>query len=128
MTDDKRSIGFHLPSQEIQDAFEKVQAELKKTKTDWASLREPLPGLLKNIVDSGEENKKTFELAHKKVPTIENTILMSTLATTRSVLTNQMFLVLLLESLCKLGVEQTETHERLAKVEKALKDLKLSRK
>jgi len=108
MTKEKESIGFRTRAKEIQDTFAKVQAELSKTKADWAGMRASFAPLaqrmgevLTKAAESGVEMPAHFHV------TYEGLFLSSLIS--------------------KLGMELIETHERLAACEKAIREIKLGK-
>jgi hypothetical protein len=105
---EKGSIGFSSPNKDIQDAFANLQQELSAKKANWESLRiqwTTLESLLtiatNNLTKSGSIN-----------PDLGITLLIAMSAKQTS----------------QLGIELTETHNRLGAVEKSLKDIKLALK
>lgn len=100
MVEEKQSVGFRTPAKEMQDTFAAVQAELSATKADWAKLQ----GIFTH-------QAATFLEKIDKFPDRKWMLIM-------------MYSQLLGRLVSRLGVEMTETHERLAKCEKAINELK----
>ena len=102
----KRKPEEFLPaSKELERALAQIQEELAKNKADWESM-----GV--GVLSAATELKKLVELRKLSGKAHDTDLI-------------------ILESLSlaglisKLGVELTETHARLAKVEEAIKELKL---
>jgi len=108
MAEEKESMGFRTPAKDIQDTLVKVQAALSKAKADWASTKDVVDleadkfyRIISEDLDSGEDVEPSMMV---------------------------LFVALYLGSaICQLGVELTETHERLADCEKAIRELKLGK-
>lgn len=109
---ERPSIGLPTPSKEIQDAFNRISAELDKKKADW-----------KSIKDFSEEGLKVIMEMSNKFQSPPFTV-------NEALLYQAMFLLQIIEigtlkSVASLGIELSETHEHLSKLEKALNDFKL---
>ena len=106
MAEKKRSIGFVTPTKEIQDTFASVQAELSETRVNWANLRHLFNTrsykLMEGISEDMESNK----------PVGINRLIDAEVCVLSSLIS-------------RLGMEVVETHERLAKCQKAIEELKL---
>ena len=94
----KGSIGFSTSSKALEDAFNKIQGELSEKKANWEML---------------EQHSDTIGKIRDKDARFQFDIFTTGV---------------ILGAIAKLGIEITEVHERLAKVEKAIKELKLGLK
>ena len=97
----KKSAGFDTPAKDLQDAMDDLQRQLSAKKADW-----------KLQQSAWQEMHTAFGKA----------------ATTGANTTNAVIAVIMCMSAtqnCRLAIELTETHERLAAVEKAIRELKL---
>jgi hypothetical protein len=103
----KKNVGFSTPSGGIQDSFDQVVKQISKQKTDWNAL--------KNIFteSAAQAIKLAIESNSKGKPPHSDGIILTSIIMANSFVT-------------KLGAEVTEVHERLAKVEKTLAELKLA--
>lgn len=109
MSVNKPSVGFTTPAKQIEDLFAGIQNELAKTKTDWQNL-------FKQFKQLYDEDRKKILAA----PRLEG----ETLSATELIGLSHLFDAVVLT---RLGIEVTEVHERLAKCEKGIQDLKLRR-
>ena len=99
MTEEKESIGFRTPAKEMQDEFAKLQVELSKKSVDWKSTKDTFDS---TAIRYSEMLTKAPE-SDLPVPEHLHTI----------------YAGLMLGGLIsRLGMELTETHERLAACEK----------
>lgn len=101
MIEHKR-LGYITSNTEAEDAFNKIKDELSKEKKDWTLINELLQSISLMIVSE--------ELKDLSKVNIDSVILM--------------FLLTCNNLVSEVGVELMETHERLAAVEKTVKDLK----
>jgi hypothetical protein len=106
MGSSKPNIGFKTPARDIQDAFAEVQKELAKTKVDWQNVHR----LSYRLTGEYISDVKSRLNSGKIVPWSKIAVVMQSLTTIE---------------ISKLGIELTQVHERLAKCEKAIRDLKL---
>lgn len=97
MAQQKQPIGFRTPSKDLNDAFSKIQDNLSKQKADWQAINQEL-------IDALFTGKTT--LGDDKLNS------------------NAVMIILTFIHVAKLGIEMTEIHERLAKLEKAVKESK----
>lgn len=103
MAEKKEPMGFLTPAKELERALTQMQDELSKKKADWESIRQSVASLFEKTSDSINPDKASANQA---------IVLLSLLTTTL---------------VARLGIELTETHDRLTKVEKAIKELKLGK-
>ena len=96
MAQQKQPIGFRTSSKDLNDAFSKIQDSLSKKKADWQSINQDL--------------SEALDTARRTLGNKMNA--------------NAAIAVLTFIHVAKLGVEITEIHERLAKLEKAVKESK----
>ena len=97
MTQEKESIGFSTPSKKLNDALSKILENLSKQKADWQSVSQELTAALITAEKTLGENR---------------------------VNPNAVIAIMTIIHIAKLGIEVAEIHERLAKLEKAVKELK----
>ena len=97
----QRRVGYPTPSNEIEDAFLKIKEQLSTNEADWQIIVEVLEGLNRSLLNGLRPRK----------------IHLDQLIVICFGLTNLL--------VAQLGVESAEVHSRLAKVERAVKDLKL---
>jgi hypothetical protein len=102
---DKGSLGYPSPNKEVQDAFADLRQHLNAKKADWESQRGAWAKLQTAFIDIAAKSAK----ARVDNPNIVVALLLAMSA----------------EQNCKLGVELAETHDRLAAVEKVVRDLKM---
>lgn len=102
MAAQKEPLGFRTPAKRLEQAFEEIQRQLCKTRADWVFIA-------RGMADAYEIVQKSTE----REMTSPN----------RVMLTVSLSLAMMV---AKLGVELTETHDRLAKVERGIKELKLA--
>ena len=102
----KRKPEEFLPaSRKLERALVQIQEELAKNKADWESI-----GM--GVISAAAEMNKVVELPKVSGKAYDtNLIILESLS--------------LAGLISKLGIELTETHVRLAKVEEAIKELKL---
>jgi hypothetical protein len=99
----KEPMGFRTPSGELERALAQIQGELSEKKADWETLRDGMIQIRKQAWDAVKAGN-----ASPDQYTLLSTTIVATMVAT-------------------LGIELSETHDRLAKVEKAIRDLKLGR-
>ncbi|MCX5995728.1 MAG: hypothetical protein NTV59_07010 [Chloroflexi bacterium] len=99
----KEPIGFATPARELEHALAQIQGELSEKKANWESVRD---GMLR-LKNQAWDGVKTGNASPDQYTLLSTTIMGTMIAI--------------------LGVELTETHDRLAKVEKAIKELKLGK-
>ena len=115
MTDEEKNpLGFATPAREIQDTIGKVLGELQATKTNWEALIVDLNGMLEKALQG-----------HEKAVNLEDLDLGISLQVG---FIGQAMTVMGMQIMCTVGTQLTETHERLAAVEKAVNELKLIRR
>jgi len=107
--EDKESIGFPTPAKQLEASISKTQRELAKAKMDWLTLGKDAETKLSEIKDNIHKL-----LASKKHP--QDALIFFAL-TER--------LESLVSFVAKLGQQVVEAHERLANVEREIKNLKL---
>ena len=105
MAKEQEPSEFLTARRELERALAQIQGELAKNKADWESM-----GV--SVLSAATEMKKLVEL--RKVSGKAHD--------TELIILESLFLAGLIS---KLGIELTETHARLAKVEEAIKELKL---
>ena len=105
MAKEQEPIEFLTARRELERALAQIQGELAKNKADWESM-----GV--GVLSAATEMKKLVEL--RKVSGKAHD--------TELIILQSLFLAGLMS---KLGIELTETHTRLAKVEEAIKELRL---
>jgi hypothetical protein len=106
----KKKLGFDTPATVIQDGFEKLTGLLAGKKANWEDVNTVLKAWAKEERVKTEKavEAKQFEQVRSKFP------LLYFLVTERT--------------LALLGIEITATQERLARCEKLIEEIKLSRK
>jgi hypothetical protein len=107
MAKEQEPIGFLTARRELERALVQIQEELAKNKADWESM-----GV--GVLSAATEMKKIVEL--RKISGKAHD--------TNLIILESLFLAGLIS---KLGIELTATHVRLAKVEEAIKELKLTK-
>ena len=100
MAKNEAGMGFRTPTKELQNTFAAMQTELSATKANWAELQALFT-----------QQNTTFLEKIDKVQDKKWMLIM-------------MYSQVLGRLVSRLGVEMTETHERLAKCEKAINELK----
>jgi len=105
MAKEREPIEFLTASKELERALAQIQEELAKNKADWESM-----GV--GVLSAATELKKLVELRKISGKAHETDL----------IILQSLFLAGLIS---KLGIELTETHVRLAKVEESIKELKL---
>ena len=105
MAKKQEPIEFLTARRELERALVQIQEELAKNKADWESM-----GI--GVLSAATELKKLVELRKVSGKAHETDL----------IILQSLFLAGLIS---KLGIELTETHARLAKVEEAIKELKL---
>ena len=108
MAEKKKLLGFKTPTFEIQEAFDEIRAQLDAVKIDWTEIRQ--------VAKSAQSE------AHKRC----EAELKSSKTTTRllDMAMHDWEYWFMIGIIARLGIEITETHERLASCEKAIKELK----
>lgn len=107
MAKEKEPIEFLTAIRELERALAQIQEELAKNKADWKSM-----GV--GVLSAATEMKKLVELRKISGKAYD----------TNLIILESLFLAGLIS---KLGIELTETHARLAKVEEAIKELRLGK-
>jgi hypothetical protein len=107
MAKQKEPMEFLTAREELERALARIQEELAKNKADWKSM-----GV--GVLSAATEMKKLVEL--RKIS--------GKVYDTNLIILESLFLAGLIS---KLGIELTETHVRLAKVEEAIKELRLGK-
>jgi len=105
MAKEQEPIEFLTATRELERALVQIQEELAKKKADWESM-----GV--GVLSAATELKKLVELRKISGKAHETDL----------IILESLFLAGLIS---KLGVELTQTHVRLAKVEEAIKELRL---
>ncbi len=93
----RASMGFNTPSKAMNDAFASVQEQLAQNKANWKAIGK-IPELVLAEMKANKVGKPSSSDAYH---------------------------LLFFAMFAQLGVEINETHERLSKVEKSVKDLTL---
>jgi hypothetical protein len=104
----RKRIGFTTSASEMQERFDEIRALLGKRKVNWAILNKRAILTLSSIDKLREEASKVGR------PEDEEVVFH---------LKEYRELWLIIGALAKLGSELTETHERLASVEKSVAEL-----
>jgi hypothetical protein len=112
MDKEKRRLGYPTPTAEMQDKFLEIAKLLDAQKTSWSEMAETAKAL------AGERRQELKSLAESDKPSIP---LMGLAYQSLNFLT-------VMQVIARLGEDVSETHKRLAKVEKAVKELKLALK
>ena len=99
MEKQKPSLGFRTPSKEIQEAFDQIQSDLSKKTIDWQTLQDTFTSL-SAVLKADMDNKR---------PNANQAL--------------TLLIAMAISGIARLGLELTETHGRLSKVEKAVKEL-----
>ena len=107
MAKEKEPLAFLTASRELERALVHIQKELSKNKADWESM-----GV--EVLSAATQLKKLVELRKVSGKAHETDL----------IILECLFLSGLIS---KLGIELTETHVRLAKVENAIKEIKLAK-
>ena len=107
MAKEQEPIEFLTAHKELERALVLIQEELAKNKADWESM-----GV--GVLSAATEMKKLVELRKISGKAYD----------TNLIILESLFLAGLIS---KLGIELSETHGRLAKVEEAIKELKLAK-
>jgi len=107
MAKEKEPMEFLTASRELERVLVQIQKELSKNKADWESM-----GV--EVLSAATQLKKLVELREVSGKAHETDL----------IILQCLFLAGLIS---KLGIELTETHVRLAKVENAIKELKLAK-
>ena len=109
----KEPIGFRTPAMRIQEEYGALRKQLSQKKADWADIFKHYSKSFDKGWRYGEQRIKFFE----KNPSFENRVEME-----HVIMANGETLILLTVS--RIGMELGECNERLANVEKELKDLR----
>ncbi len=107
MTEEKFKFGFTTRAGELEKAFTQIKKELEQKKVNWEKLQneyDPFFQALSKAFSIGVDAK--MEIPVEAFTFIEVSIL--------------------IRLACTLGIELSETHERLAGCEKTIKELKLA--
>ena len=107
MAKKKEQMEFLTASRELERVLVQIQKELSKNKADWESMAV-------EVLSAATQLKKLVELREVSGKAHETDL----------IILQSLFLAGLIS---KLGIELTETHVRLAKVENAIKELKLAK-
>ena len=103
MAKKKEPMGFATPARGIEHALEQVRGELAGEKAGWLSLQKDLEPIKDKLLARANEGEASVG---------EYTALST---------------CMIFRVVADLGIQIIETHDRLAKVEKAVKELKLGR-
>jgi len=103
MAEKKEPMGFATPARELEYALVQILGELSGKKANWESLRNSMLHLMKKTAD----NINTGNTSSEQYTLLSTTAIAAMVA--------------------RLGIELAESHERLAKVEKAIRESKLGR-
>jgi len=106
MAKNEPGMGYHTPAREIEKAFAGAQNELTQKKINWNNL--------KTIFDEGRDD---MSKAIKKMTPDDPRF---------AVIITVIGIFFQTGLICKIGTELTETHERITKCEKAIKELKIA--
>lgn len=105
---EKRRLGFKTPVTEVQDELDEMRRLLDGAKADWASVRDMASSMLHKEGQEMQKGIRSGVLSEHSVMEYSASIKH----------------LLLVEFIARLGISITETHERLTKVEKTVKELK----
>ncbi len=100
-----KKAGFQTSSTALQDAFEVVKTELSKKRANWEAISDAIAKAVSPAISSINLDDPDSIDANK---------------------TQALFMVFVMGGITQIGIELNETHERLAKVEKMVKELKLA--
>ncbi len=106
---ERSSIGFQTPSKQIEDAFGKMSAELDKKKTDWQAIKDNCELAIKIAKEATD--------AINTPPLSVNEVLLY-----RGIFVSQLVGLTTLSSVASIGIQLSETHKRLSRLEKAMSD------
>lgn len=106
MADKRERMGFSTPAGNLEDALGRVQAELAKTKANWGNIKAMIESGLTEVTQNVTKMKELGKRPGADVLLLGWGLMLGNL-------------------ISKIGMEQTETHERLARCEKAIQELKL---
>jgi hypothetical protein len=101
MAKKKEPMGFRTSAKQLEQTLKEIQEQLSKKKADWGYIAGAMKDLYVKLTQSIDPDKASADEVIG------------------------VFSVLLASMVASLGVELTETHDRLAKVERAIKELKL---
>ena len=107
MAEKKGSIGYRTPAKELEERFEGINKILTQKKTNWTELYKITKVVFDEATDIYERAKNSKE---------DEQIILA--------LASYRLFFLAMGMISRVGKELTETHERLAKCEKALEELK----
>ena len=111
MDKEKRRLGYPTPTAEMQDKFLEITQLLDAEKISWGKLGQKASEISDILVPRAKSMTKSVK------PRVELVAL--TLQVTEFA-----FLGAMMSAIAKLGEDVSETHKRLAKVEKAVNELK----
>lgn len=109
MSEEKRRAGFRTRAAELEERFAEVQAMLDTKKADWAKLKDY----------AAERWLETNKEATKILESGENLDVADSLIAAGFHWTT-------IAHIARLGLDTTETHDRLAQVENAVEELKFA--
>lgn len=108
----KGRVGFRTPHTDLQDNFEEIRRILSAKKDKWKKIK-------KISIKGRTMFKKEYdEIAESQDVDID----------TRKFFNETRNLLIIIELISSLGIDISETHERLTKVENAIEQLKLRTK